>query len=118
MPRVKRGPSVRARHKKLLALTKGYRHGRNNLVRLAKQAMIRAGQYSYRDRRVIKRTMRNLWIIKLNAATRLHGLTYSTFSFGLKKANIDLDRKVLSQLAEFHPEEFTRVAEKVKKTLE
>ncbi len=114
MPRVKRGTTVRKRHKKLLALTKGYRHGRNNLVRLAHQAMIRAGQYAFRDRRVKKRTFRARWITKLNAAVRAQEMTYSSFIAGLKKAEIELNRKTLAELAEFHPEEFQKIIEKVK----
>lgn len=115
MPRVKRGTTTRARHKKLLALAKGYKHGRGNLVRLASQATIRAGQYAYRDRRVKKRVFRARWITKLNAAVRAHDLTYSTFAAGLKQAKIELDRKVLAELAEFHPQEFAKIVEKVKK---
>src|SRR4051812_34045376 len=99
MPRVKRGTTIRNRHKKLLALTKGYKHGRKNLVRLANQAMLRAGQYAYRDRRVKKRVFRTRWISKLNAAVRAEGLTYSGFMAGVKKANIELDRKVMAELA-------------------
>jgi large subunit ribosomal protein L20 len=114
MPRVKRGVTIRKRHKKLLALTKGYKHGRKNLVRHAKQAMIRAGQYAFRDRRVKKRTFRARWITKLNAAVRLHDMSYSQFIAASKKAGLELNRKVLSELAEFHPAEFEKVMEKVK----
>ncbi len=115
MSRVKRGTIVRKRHKKLLALTKGYTHGRKNLVRLAHQAMLRAAQYAYRDRRVKKRDFRSQWITTINAAVRNHGLTYSTFMALATKAELTLNRKSLAELAEFHPEEFTKIVEKVKK---
>lgn len=118
MPRVKRGTTVRARHKKLVSLTKGYRHGRKNLVRLAKQAMIRAGQYAYRDRKVKKRTFRARWIIKLNAALRAQNISYSIFMAGLKKTDYSLNRKVLAELAEFHTEEFNKIVAAVKKVTE
>lgn len=114
MPRVKRGVVVRKRHKKLLSLTKGYKHGRKNIVRLAKQAMLRAGQYAFRDRRAKKRTMRARWIVKLNAAVRAHDMSYSQFIAASKKAGLELNRKVLAELAEFHPAEFEKVMEKVK----
>ncbi len=114
MPRVKRGTTIRKRHKKLLALTKGFKHGRKNLVRLAHQAMLRAGQYAYRDRRVKKRDFRSRWIIKINAAVSAHEMSYSLFIAGLKKAKLELNRKVLAELAEFHPEEFDKVVAKVK----
>lgn len=114
MPRVKRGTTIRKRHKKLLSLTKGFKHGRKNLVRLAKQAMIRAGQYAYRDRRVKKRDFRSRWIVKINSALLPHDITYSQFIAGLKKAKIDLNRKTLAELAEFHNEEFVKIVEKVK----
>lgn len=117
MPRVKRGTTIRKRHKKLLTLTKGYKHGRKNLVRHAKQAMLRAGQYAFRDRRVKKRTFRSRWITKVNAAVRTFDMSYSEFIAGLTKANIELNRKTLAELAEFHPEEFKKVVEKVKAAL-
>lgn len=117
MSRVKRGTTTRKRHKKLLSQTKGYRHGRKNLVRLAKQAMLHAGVHAYVDRRRKKRTFRQLWIVKLNAAVREQGLTYSRFVSGLKKAKIDLDRKVLAELAVQYPDEFNKIVEKVKKAL-
>lgn len=115
MSRIKRGTLVRKRHKKLLSLTKGYKHGRKNLVRLAHQAMLRAGQYAYRDRRNKKRDFRSRWIVKINAALSGHDMKYSSFIAGLKKANIELNRKSLAELAEFHPEEFNQVVDKVKK---
>jgi large subunit ribosomal protein L20 len=98
MPRVKRGVTARARHKKVLELAKGYR-GRRSKVSVAKQAVMRAGQYAYRDRRNKKRVFRALWITRINAASRSHGMTYSVFMNGLKKAAIELDRKVLADMA-------------------
>jgi len=114
MSRVKRGVTTRQKHKKLLKQTKGFRHGRKNLVKLARQADTKAGQYAYRDRRVKKRDFRRLWIIQINAACRLNDIKYSVFMNGLKKAKIELDRKVLSQLAQENPEEFKKLVEKVK----
>ena len=99
MPRVKRGVTARARHKKILALAKGYRGRRKNVYRIAKQAVMKAGQYAYRDRRQRKRQFRALWIARINAAARELGLKYSTFMNGLKKAQIEVDRKVLADLA-------------------
>ncbi len=99
MPRVKRGVTAHARHKKVLDLAKGYRGRRKNVYRIAKQAVMRAGQYAYRDRRNKKRVFRSLWIARINAAVREYGLNYSLFINGLKKAAIDLDRKVLADLA-------------------
>ncbi len=99
MPRVKRGVTARARHKKVINAAKGYRGRRGNVFRIAKQAVMRAGQYAYRDRRNKKRTFRALWITRINAAVREHNLTYSVFIAGLKKASIELDRKVLADLA-------------------
>ena len=99
MPRVKRGVTARARHKKVLKLARGFRGRRNNVFRVAKQAVMRAGQYAYRDRRNKKRVFRRLWIARINAASRLLGTTYSRFIAGLKKANIELDRKVLADMA-------------------
>ena len=99
MPRVKRGVTARARHKKVLALAKGYRGRRKNVFRIAKQAVMKAGQYAYRDRRNKKRVFRALWIARINAAVRQHDMTYSVFMNGMKKAAIELDRKVLSDMA-------------------
>jgi len=93
MPRVKRGVTARARHKKVLAQSKGYRGRRSNVYKIAKQAVMKAGQYQYRDRRQRKREFRVLWIARINAAVRELGLSYSTFINGLKKAAIDIDRK-------------------------
>lgn len=114
MARVKRGTTTKARHKSLLAKTKGFRHGRKNLVKMARQADTKAGQYSYRDRRNKKRDFRRLWIIKINAACKANDIKYSVFIKGLKDKEIDLDRKVLSQIAEQSPEEFTKIVQKVK----
>lgn len=99
MPRVKRGVTAHARHKKVIDQAKGYRGRRGNVYRVAKQAVMRAGQYAYRDRRNRKRVFRSLWIARINAAVREHGLTYSVFIAALDKAGIELDRKVLSDLA-------------------
>ncbi|MBI4022753.1 50S ribosomal protein L20 [Candidatus Berkelbacteria bacterium] len=115
MPRVKRGTSSKKRRKNLLKRTKGFLHGRNNRVRMARQALLRAMHNAFRDRRAKKRTFRSLWIIRLNAALREHGLTYSKFIPLMKKADIQLNRKMLSELAVEHPAEFEKVIEKAKK---
>ena len=99
MPRVKRGVTARARHKKVLKKTKGFRGRRGNVYRVAKEAAMKAGQYAYRDRRTRKRDFRALWIQRINAAVREHGLTYGRFIDGLGKAGIEVDRKVLADLA-------------------
>ncbi len=114
MPRVKRGVTARARHKKVLALAKGYRGRRKNVYRIAKQAVMRAGQYAYRDRRNKKRVFRALWIARINAAARSHGVTYSVFMNGLKKAAIDLDRKVLADMAVTDKAAFAAIVNQVK----
>ena len=114
MPRVKRGVTARARHKKVLALAKGYRGRRKNVYRIAKQAVMRAGQYAYRDRRNKKRVFRALWIARINAAARSHGVTYSVFMNGLKKAAIELDRKVLSDMAIHDKPAFAAIVNPVK----
>jgi len=118
MPRVKRGVTARARHKKVLALAKGFRGRRKNVYRIAKQAVMKAGQYAYRDRRAKKRVFRRLWIARINAASRSLGLTYSKFIAGLKKAQIDIDRKVLSDMAIHDPAAFGSIVDKVKAQLE
>ena len=115
MPRVKRGVTARARHKKILALAKGFRGRRNNVFRVAKQAVMRAGQYAYRDRRNRKRVFRALWITRINAGARLHGLSYSQFMGAVHKSGIELNRKVLADLAMNHPEAFKAVVDTVKK---
>ncbi|OWQ93368.1 50S ribosomal protein L20 [Roseateles aquatilis] len=117
MPRVKRGVTARARHKKVLALAKGYRGRRKNVFRIAKQAVMKAGQYAYRDRRAKKRVFRQLWIARINAASRGLGLSYSKFVAGLKKAQIDIDRKVLADLAVNDPAGFASIFAKVKAAL-
>jgi large subunit ribosomal protein L20 len=117
MPRVKRGVTARARHKKVLALAKGFRGRRKNVFRIAKQAVMKAGQYAYRDRRTKKRVFRRLWIARINAASRAAGMTYSRFMAGLKKANIELDRKVLADMAVHDAAGFTSIVEKAKAAL-
>ena len=114
MPRVKRGVTARARHKKIIVKAKGFRGRRNNVYRIAKQAVMRAGQYAYRDRRNKKRVFRALWIARINAASREHGVTYSVFMNGLKKAHIELDRRVLSDMAIFDKPAFAAIVERVK----
>ena len=99
MARVKRGVTSRARHKKILKKAKGFSQARRRLIKTAKQAVIKAGQYAYRDRRVRKRDFRALWIARINAGARLHGLSYSRFMNGLKKAGVEVDRKILADLA-------------------
>ena len=114
MPRVKRGVTARARHKKVLEKAKGFRGRRGNVFRIAKEAVMKAGQYAYRDRRAKKREFRALWIARINAASREAGLTYSKFMAGLKKANIDLDRKALAEIAYSDAEAFKAIVQKVK----
>ena len=117
MSRVKRGVTAHARHKKILALAKGFRGRRKNVFRIAKQAVMKAGQYAYRDRRTRKRVFRQLWIARINAAARQQGVTYSKFMAGLKKAQIGIDRKVLAELAVSDPAAFGSIVEKVKAQL-
>ena len=117
MPRVKRGVTARARHKKILALAKGFRGRRKNVYRVAKQAVIKAGQYAYRDRRTKKRVFRRLWIARINAATRELGLTYSQFINGMTKAGITLDRKVLADIAVHDKAAFAGIVEQAKAKL-
>ncbi len=114
MSRVKRGVTARARHKKVLALAKGFRGRRKNVFRIAKEAVMRAGQYAYRDRRTRKRVFRKLWIARINAATRNLGVTYSKFMAAMKKAQIDIDRKVLADMAVHDPAGFGSIVEKVR----
>jgi large subunit ribosomal protein L20 len=109
--------TARARHKKVLDQAKGYRGRRGNVYRIAKEAVMRAGQYAYRDRRNRKRVFRALWITRINAAAREHGLTYSVFMNGLEKAEIELDRKVLAELAVNDKAAFTAIVEQVKASL-
>ena len=117
MPRVKRGVISRANHKKVLAQAKGYRGRRKNVFRVANEAVMKAGQYAYRDRRTRKRVFRALWITRINAAARELGLTYSTFMNGLKKAAIEIDRKVLADLAVFDKPAFAAIAEQARAKL-
>ncbi|MFO1363845.1 MAG: 50S ribosomal protein L20 [Burkholderiales bacterium] len=117
MPRVKRGVTAHARHKKVLAKAKGFRGRRKNVFRVAKQAVMKAGQYAYRDRRVKKREFRALWIARINAGARQFGLSYSAFMNGLKKAAIEIDRKVLADLAVADKAAFAKLAEQAKARL-
>ena len=114
MPRVKRGVTARARHKKVLAKAKGYYGARSRVYRVAKQAVIKAAQYAYRDRRQRKREFRALWIVRVNAAARAHGINYSAFINGLKKASIEIDRKVLADIAVHDKPAFAALVEQVK----
>lgn len=117
MARVKRGVQARRRHKKILKLAKGYYGARSRIYRVAVQAVTKAGQYAYRDRRQRKRQFRRLWIVRINAAARLAGLPYSRFINGLKKANIDIDRKVLADIAVRDQVAFAALADKAKASL-
>ncbi len=117
MPRVKRGVTARARHKKVLKLAKGYYGARSRVYRVAVQAVTKAGQYAYRDRRQKKRQFRQLWIARINAAARQNGLSYSRFINGLKKASIEIDRKILSDIAVHDKGTFTALVEKAKAAL-
>jgi large subunit ribosomal protein L20 len=117
MPRVKRGVTARASHKKVLDAAKGYRGRRKNVFRVANEAVMKAGQYAYRDRRQRKRQFRRLWIARINAAAREHGLTYSVFMNGMARAAIEIDRKVLSDIAIFDKEAFAGIVGQVKAKL-
>jgi len=117
MPRVKRGVTARARHKKILALAKGFRGRRKNVYRVAKQAVMKAGQYAYRDRRAKKRDFRRLWIARINAAVRELGMTYSQFINGMTKAGIALDRKVLADIAVHDKAAFAGIVEQARARL-
>ena len=117
MARVKRGVIARRRHKKVLKQAKGYYGARSRIFRVAKQAVIKAGQYAYRDRRQRKRQFRSLWITRINAASRANGLSYSQFINGLKKAEIALDRRVLADIAVHDKEAFAAVVNKAKEAL-
>ena len=114
MPRVKRGVTANARHKKVLGKAKGYYGARSKIYRVAKQAVVKAGQYAYRDRRQRKRQFRTLWIARINAAARENGMSYSRLIDGLNKANVEVDRKVLADLAVFDAAGFSALAEKAK----
>ena len=117
MPRVKRGVTAKARHNKVLSRAKGYRGARKNVFRVANQAVMRADQYAYRDRRQRKRQFRTLWIVRINAAARVHELSYSRLIDGLNRANIELDRKVLADMAVNDEAAFAALAERAKAAL-
>jgi len=117
MARVKRGVTARARHKKVLAKSKGFRGRRGNVYRVAKEAVMKAGQYAYRDRRNKKRDIRALWITRINAAVRELGMSYSAFMAGLKKAHIEIDRKMLADLAVLDKPAFAKIAGQIKASL-
>jgi len=117
MPRVKRGVTAHKRHKKVLKQAKGYYGARSKVYRVAKQAVIKAGQYAYRDRRQKKRQFRSLWIQRINAAARMHDLSYSRFINGLSKAGIEIDRKMLADIAVHDMPAFSQLAEKAKAAL-
>lgn len=110
MPRIKRGVVARARHKKIIAQAKGYRGRRKNVYRVARQAVTKAGQYAYRDRRRRKREFRALWIARINAAAREHGVSYSRLMDGLRRADIQVDRKILAELAVNDKNAFAQLA--------
>ena len=117
MPRVKRGVTARARHKKVLDQAKGFRGRRKTVYRIAQEAGMKAGQYAYRDRRNKKREFRSLWITRINAGAREAGVSYSQFMAGLKKAGIDVDRKILADLAVFDKPAFGKIVEQAKASL-
>ena len=117
MARVKRGVIAGRRHKKILGKAKGYYNARRKVFRTAKQAVIKAGQYAYRDRKAKKRDFRALWIVRINAAVRELGMSYSAFMAGLKKANIEIDRKVLADLAVLDKPAFAKIAGQIKASL-
>lgn len=117
MARVKRSVTSRAKHKKTLGRAKGYYNARRKTVRAAKQAVMKAGQYAFRDRRVRKREFRALWVARINAAARLHGLSYSRFMHGLKRAQVSLDRKLLADIAVSDQATFATLVEKAKTSL-
>ena len=117
MPRVKRGVTAHARHKKVLDKAKGFRGRRGNVYRIAKEAVMKAGQYAYRDRRVRKREFRALWIARINAAAREMGLSYSALMNGLKKAEIEVDRKMLADIAVADKAAFAKIAEQARAKL-
>ncbi len=117
MARVSRGVTKHARHKKITDAAKGYRGRRKNTFRIANQAVEKAGQYAYIGRKLKKRQFRALWIQRINAAARLHGMNYAKFMNGLKKAGIDVDRKILAELAMHEPDAFKAIAEQAQKAL-
>ncbi len=117
MPRITSGPAVHRKKKKILKAAKGYRGGRSKLYRTAKESVNRALAFAYRDRKRRKRDFRRLWIVRINAAARNNGLSYNRFMEGLQKADVEINRKLLADLAVSHPEEFTCLAELAKKNL-
>lgn len=117
MPRIKRGVTAKARHNKVISRAKGYRGARKNVFRVANQAVMKADQYAYRDRRQRKRQFRTLWIVRINAAARIHDLSYSRLIDGLGRANISLDRKVLADMAVHDQVAFAALAERAKVAL-
>ena len=117
MARAKRGVVAKARHKKILKEAKGYYGARSKSFKVAKQAVIKAGQYAYRDRRQRKRQFRSLWITRINAAARAHGLSYSRLMHGLNQADIEIDRKVLADIAVYDPDAFASIASAAKEAL-
>ncbi|VAX76337.1 50S ribosomal protein L20 [Buchnera aphidicola] len=117
MARVKRGVTAHARHKKIIKLAKGYYGARSRVYRVAKQAVIKAGQYSYRDRRNKKRNFRKLWIIRINAAAKIYNLSYSQFMYGLKKSFININRKILAETAIFDKNAFSKLVDCSKRVL-
>ena len=117
MPRVKRSVTARARHRKVLSNAKGYRGARKNVFKVAKQAVMKAGQYAYRDRRQRKRQFRALWIVRINAAARQSGLSYSQMIHGLNMASVEIDRKILSDMAVHDKPGFASLAERAKEAL-
>lgn len=117
MSRVKRGVTSHAKHKKVIKAAKGYYGARKSQIKVARQAVEKAGQYAYRDRKVRKRVFRSLWIQRINAAARINGITYSALMNGLTKAGIELDRKVLSDIAIHNPENFAKIVEQAKSAI-
>jgi large subunit ribosomal protein L20 len=117
MSRIKRGTTTRAKHKNILEQAKGYRGRRKNTIRIARQAVEKAGQYAYRDRKVKKRSFRGLWIQRINAAVRMEGMTYASFMHGLKLAGVELDRKVLADIAMHEGEAFSTIIAQAKAAL-
>lgn len=117
MPHIKRGVTTRSKHKRLLEQAKGYRGRRKNTIRIARQAVEKAGQYAYRDRKIKKRTFRGLWIQRINAAVRAEGLTYSQFMHGTKLAGIELDRKIMADLAMNESATFKTIIDQVRNAL-
>lgn len=117
MPRVKRGVAAHARHKKIMKLAKGFRGKRKNVFKLAKNAVMKAGENAYRDRRLKKRSFHQLWVLRINAACREHDVRYSRFIYGLELAHIKLNRKMLAELAVNHPAVFKQIVEEIKKVL-